>query len=115
MDEVDPLRKGDQDVPDPASEVEHAILGRDARRAQDAPVWSVDHPEAPPGKDIPHADPAQAAGEPLAITIANGGLIDVPGATAHLPTLPAALPPRRLRRSPPICPAVARHHRNPKN
>jgi len=94
-DEVDPFGEGDQDVPDPAAEVEHAILARDAGRAKNAPVWGVDHPEAASGKDIPHGDASEATREPLAVAVSHGGLVDVAGFTVHLPQLPAA--PRQAR------------------
>src|SRR2546423_7540921 len=102
--EVDPLRKGDQDVADPTAEVEDPIVRRDAGCAQDAPIGGVDDPQPAPRKHVAHADPAHAAAEPLTVGLADRGLVDLPVATAHWPTLPAAGTPGRPPRSPPICP-----------
>src|SRR5256885_1698114 len=106
VDEVDPFGERDQDVPDPAAEVEHAILARDGGCAQDASVGGIDHPESASGKDVAHAEASQAAGEPLAIAVANGGLVDAASVTAHSPQPPAAPRLARPPQSPSICPTT---------
>src|SRR3984893_2210919 len=106
MAEVSPLCQRDEDVADPATEVEDLVLRRDVGRVQDAPVRGVDHPEPAPGEDVAHTNPPQTTAEPFAVVVANGGLVDVPGVTAHSPTLPVARPPRRPPQSRPICPAA---------
>src|SRR2546421_1379704 len=107
MVEVDPFGQRNQNVPNAAAEVEHAILPRDGGRAENAPVGGIDHPEAASGKDVAHPDPAQAAGEPLAIAVANGGFVDPSALIAHWPETLGAPPPVRPPRSRSICQAGA--------
>src|ERR1700730_5432335 len=104
MAEVSPLCQRDEDVADPATEVEVVVRRRSVGRVQDASVRGVDHPEPAPGEDVAHTKPPQTTAEPFAVVVANGGLVDVAGVTAPSPTLPVALPPPRPPQTPPICP-----------